>query len=287
MSVAKPTSVRDIQQGREDVWKIDPRVIKVKDGWNCRIESPESKEKDEELARSIFKIGFLKDKPVTVVFEDGSVYLTDGHRRHRATLKAIEMGADIKLIPAVTEPRGTNDADRVAGMLTRNSGLPLTPLEQGGIYKRLIAFGWDEKQIADTSGKSITHVKSILDLMTATPETHAAIVAGTVGASTVAKVVREHGPAKAAKAVAKAVETAKSEGKNKATDRDVNSVARKDGTGKKRSLSEVMDFFRVTVKEGDGPDSVIRISQAIIEFQDGRYTPEKFMENLSKIVSGK
>src|SRR5882672_2826443 len=84
-----------ISQGRSDMYRLDPRVIKVKDGWNCRdLNAQDTKDHIESLAQSIAEIGV--QEPLTVYWEDGAAWISDGHCRLKATLNAIQVGADIK-----------------------------------------------------------------------------------------------------------------------------------------------------------------------------------------------
>jgi ParB family chromosome partitioning protein len=274
------TSIRELSKGKRDIWQLDPRILREKAEWNCRHDRPELIEHIEMLAQSILKRGFLADKPIVVYQEDGEFFVADGHCRRLGVLRAIALGADVESVPVVTEARGANEADRVSGMLTRNSGLPLTQLEQGEIYKRLMAFGWDETRIAETSGRSVTHVKQIFDLMEADPAAHAAIVRGAVGASTVAQAVRKHGVVKASKAIAVAVQEAKVNGKSKATARDVEQVAT---NGKARlSRSEIVDFFRDVVKEDNAPACVLRMAKPILAWMEGEIADEKLVKQLAE-----
>jgi ParB-like chromosome segregation protein Spo0J len=282
--MTKQMSIRELATGRIDNWKIDPRIIKMKPGWNVRDDTPELQEHIETIARSILSRGYDTTKPLTVWKDDAGYTLSDGHCRLRATLLAIKWGATILAVPVVCEPQATNEADRVVGMLTRNSGMNLTPLEQGKVYKRLLGFGWDEKQIMDATGKSKSHVQHIFSLMEASPETHQQVINGKVSASVVASAVREHGPAKAAKVVNRAVKSASENGKTKATARDVRAASVGEEATKARPLSEIIEFFRATVVEQDGPPGVQKIAEAFLDYREGKTTPEKFMAQLGKIV---
>jgi len=50
----KKAGLASLSQGRSDLHSIDPRVIKIKEGWNCRdTADAETKEHIERLALSI------------------------------------------------------------------------------------------------------------------------------------------------------------------------------------------------------------------------------------------
>ncbi len=103
---------------------------------------------------------------LTVVMKNDRVIVIDGHCRLLATFRAIEVyGAEIKSIPLTVESRLASEADRVLGQVLRNGGKPLTVLEQGAVFAKLIGFGWSEKQIAEKAGLGAVRVSQILDLI--------------------------------------------------------------------------------------------------------------------------
>lgn len=285
--MSKAQSIRDLSQGNRNIWNLDPHLILMKPGWNPRDEDDRLKAHIETITASIRAIGFDQSKPLTVYLSgDGHYAISDGHCRLRAVLAAIEQGAEIATVPVVLEARGINEADRVAGILTRNSGLNLSPIEQGRVYKRLAGFGWDEKRIAATSGKPLASVRQIFDLMEAEPDTQAAVIAGEVSVTAVAGAVREHGPEKAKRVVAKAVAAAKANGKSKATTGNVRAAATSENGVPARTPSEVLRFFRTTVEEQDGPEGVQRLAEIILAFAAGRIGPEVMMKRLGAMVGG-
>jgi ParB family transcriptional regulator, chromosome partitioning protein len=272
--------------GRRDVHSIDPRIIKQIDGWNVRDEGPELQQHIEIIARSIKAIGYDQTKPITIVAYDGGFAVIDGHCRLRATMLAIEWGCEIVAIPVITENKATNEADRVLGMITRNSGRNLTPLEKLKVFKRLAAFGWSGNAIAEKTGMSIGGVEAIFLLGEATPETHAAIIRGEVSASAVTAAVREHGAERAEEVVDKAIAIAKKNGKAKATGAMVERAAETtDGEkpAKVLPLSKVLRFFQLTISEGDGTPNVQTLSAALLDWRAGELNDEEFMAALIKI----
>lgn len=276
------TNIRKLAKGNRNVWPIDPRIVVQK--WNARDDTPELLEHIDSLALSIKTKGFDPNQPITVYDDGANWVVSDGHCRLRAVLLAIKTGCDIKRIPVLTEPKGTDEAARIAAMLTRNSGKHLTQLEQGRVYKLLKGFGWTDKEIGDTSGKSVAYVKSIWDLMESHPDTKAQVIAGDVSASVVAATVRDHGPAKAKKVLDKAVHLAHANGHAKATARTVRAVIDGEDTVKSRTPSEVVKFFADTFTEQDGPVGVQRLAKVVVDFRDGKITPEVCMKWLAELV---
>lgn len=273
-------NIRELSQGNRNIWNLDPRIIKIATGFNVRDEGPELDAHIETIALSIKAKGYDQSKAVTIFEGEDGYYISDGHCRLRATMLAIKLGADIKRIPVVTEARGINEADRVLGLITRNSGKNLSPLEQGRVYKRLAGFGWDEKEMAEGTGKSIGHVRQMITLMEAKPETHQQIVANKVSATAVAEAVREHGPAKAAKVVTDAI---KQSGGKRATARAVAAASSGETRTKERTLSQVEDFFSACIREQDVAPGVIRVAEAFMAFRMGKSTPEQFAERLAEL----
>lgn len=208
--------IHSVAQGRKDLLRIDPTDLHIKEDWNCREVNFNPKDADDlALAHSIAEVGVKQ--PLTAVWEDGKAFITDGHRRLLATRYAIEtLKAEVKSIPVQTEDRYAGEADRVLSMLVRNNGKPLTSLEMGKVYKRLIDLGWKEKEIAAKVGRSIVWVKTLLQFNTESPEVIDMVRRGEVSLTTAVSSVREHGK-DAAKTLKKAVVEAKAKGKTKAT----------------------------------------------------------------------
>lgn len=271
-------SIRELSKGKRDLWKLDPRIIKIKPEWNCRADTPELHEHISTIAKSICEIGYLQDKPLVVFQEEGIFYVSDGHCRLKATMAAIEAGAEIESVPVVTEPQGANDMDRVLGMLTRNSGLSLTPLEQGSVYKRLAAFGLDGYEIARRTGRSARYVDNIFALMEATAETHASVVAKEVAPSVVAKAVKKLGPAKAGLAIKEAIGLAKENGQSKATAADVEAV---NGL-RPRQIAEVVAFFQGVASDDSSPAQAIAVD--FLGWQSGVLTTAEFASMLNQVT---
>ena len=209
--------LQDLAVGRKDLYMLDPRIMQTRPGWNGRNESPEVVAHIRRMADAMKENGVGAFPPVVVNMEGDIPYLDDGHCRHAAALLAISEGAEIRAIAARAEEKGTNDAERVLGILTRNSGLPLAPMEQSGIVKRLLAFGWGEREIAKKTGFSLTHINNLLTLSSAPEAVKDIVRNGEVSASTAINQVRKEGGSKAAESLKTAINTAKAAGKGRAT----------------------------------------------------------------------
>lgn len=207
--------IKEVAIGRSDVYKLAPEDLYVHDGWNSREDAdPENEEHIDMLAKSIASVGVKQ--PLTVYWEDGKAYITDGHMRYKAVIRAIANGAEIKSIPVMTEDRVSSDGDRIFSQIVRNSGKPLTAIEQAKVYQRLLAFGWSVADIASKAGLSRTRVDELLKLYAAPPEVTDLVKTGQVSATLAISTMKKKGKA-TAEALLDAVATAKKAGKKKAT----------------------------------------------------------------------
>lgn len=190
---------------------VDPLVLEIREGFNAR---PLNQEHVDAMALAQRNGAIFP--PLDVFVEEGHIFIVDGHHRHAATLQNIAQGFEIKS-SEVRHFRG-NNADRVAHMLNSASGLALTPLQLGVQYRKLIGFGWTETQIANRRGKSVQHVKDMIQLAEADSDVHQAVNAGLVSGTAALKMVKQHG-SKAGAVIQEGVEQAKAEGKEKVTPR--------------------------------------------------------------------
>ena len=213
--------IKDIQVGRSDTFRVMIDDIVVKPGLNCR--DPRDLVHAEHLSmlsKSIEAVGLLE--PLTVYMEDGKAVITDGHFRFEAAKLAIERGAPIFNLPVKMEPKGSSEADRVFSQVARNSGKRLLPMEQGVVFKKLIALGWEEAEIAAKAGISRTHVSNMVELQSAPQAIVDMVKGGKVAAGLALKTMKAADSEDAATAtLQQAVETAESKGKTKATPKHV------------------------------------------------------------------
>jgi ParB/RepB/Spo0J family partition protein len=157
--------MKELSNGRSDLYRVDPAIIQVKQDWNSRDASdPANAEHIAQLAASIKEIGVKK--PLVGFVENDIVYVTDGHCRLAAVRQLIKAGVEIKSVPFIQEDRFANEADRIFSQIVHNSGKPLTGIEQANVFKRLMALGWAQKDIALKAGISGGRVSQLLELLT-------------------------------------------------------------------------------------------------------------------------
>lgn len=136
---------------KTDIYKIDPRAIVVKEGFNSRLDFGDI----NELAEQIKAQGILN--PITVKpikGEDGTeLYeLVDGERRYRATMLLIEQGYTIERVPALFSSKNLSEENALIQQLLRNEGKPFSEYELGVAYKKFVDMGLSHKEIAEKLG---------------------------------------------------------------------------------------------------------------------------------------
>lgn len=157
--------------GRGDLYRVDPRRVQVKEGWNKRTDWGDM----EGLSASIEAEG-VKKPIVLKKLPDGEVELVDGERRLRGTLMAIERGAQIESIPAEFVRNNISDIEARLLMLLANDGKPFTPLEEALVLKDLRDLGGlSETEIARRTGRSQPTVKARLALVDGSPALREAV----------------------------------------------------------------------------------------------------------------
>lgn len=207
---------------RTDIYQIDPRNVDVVAGFNVRREFA-----IDELKEQIKLNGVLN--PITVIptkAADGTerYRLVDGERRLRATLAAIEEGADIRRIKAIFLPRNTSEEEQLVQQMMRNEGKNFTEYECAIMFHRFKdGFGYSQTEIAAKFGKSPTFVSRCLSLMELAPEIQQKLESGEISTNAVREIVGQNKENEAAQveAVNAAVSQAKASGKRTADNNDV------------------------------------------------------------------
>ena len=223
--------IKDLSRefGKKDIYRVSPHALKVMDNWNVRQPGASKDDHVRYLADSIKEVGVKI--PLTIRMENDIPYIVDGECRLLGTLLAISEGADIVSIPVMMEDRYANNEDRIITMLTCNGGKQLNIPEKAEAFKRLLAYGWDEKKIALKSGVGIQTVKNILNFSSLDPELQSMVSNGQVSATLVNQVVAQEGQEQAKDKLKDAVEQSTAKGKKKATKKDIEGQADKSEPG--------------------------------------------------------
>src|SRR3990167_1106230 len=173
--------------GHPDLFKIDPRKIVVRDGWNPRA----SLDNLDDLKASIRDNGFYTDKPVLLYRRGAELELISGHRRLQSVLELIDEGVPILSIPAVLDQSG-DEGERLGRALSANqNGVPLEPLDEAHAFSRLSGYGWEPKRIAEKIGRSLSYVYGRLKLLEATADVLDAAERGAITQTDAVRVVEQ------------------------------------------------------------------------------------------------
>ena len=211
LKVAAEKKIHGDDVSKVTSFAVAPHLLEIEEGFNARPLNPE-----HVAEMSLAMRNGATFPPLEVRVDDGHILIVDGHHRHAAALKAIAEGFEIKALDC-RHFRG-NDADRVAHMLNSASGLALTPLQLGVQYRKLIGFGWTEAQIAGRRGKTVQHVKDMVQLAEANSDVHQMVNAKQISGTAALKMVKQYG-SKAGAVIQEGLEQAKAEGKEKITPR--------------------------------------------------------------------
>jgi ParB-like chromosome segregation protein Spo0J len=263
------------------LYRVNPYLLHIKPEWNSRDpNAPENIEHVHDLAQQIAEHGVLM--PVTVLKEDGVYYITDGHCRYLATMRAInELGAQVATVPIMEENKWSKEEDRLAGQILRNGGKQLSTIEKGRVLIKLTKLGWTTKEMKRAFKYSDSRIVQLLQLhRDSTPEIARMIASGEVAATFAANVLRVAESAKTAEEVLHAaVETAKSRGRTKASGKDLPEALR---PAPRRTLSKQMEEIKQqqaddsasiteTVSNGTA-DSIADLFVARAEIEDDAVT---------------
>jgi ParB/RepB/Spo0J family partition protein len=209
------TRLRDLKIGARDMFTLPLDAIVTEDNFNPRnYRLPENREHLDELKRSIRELGVQVPLLVRFDSETRSAVLVDGECRLRACRELAKEGTEIKGVPVIQVP-GNNEADRLLISLTSNTGKPLSKWEIGGAFRRLIAFAWTPKQIADKTGYKERFITEAMELTDAPDDVKHLLSEAAVTPSLALSVIRKSG-GKATLILREKVEKAKAAGKKTA-----------------------------------------------------------------------
>lgn len=252
--------LKELASKRTAVIWLDPKILKIEPNLNARdLNSPEALAHIDWLADSIAESGVKK--PLEVFSKKGEVYVSDGHCRLLAVLKCLDLGVPIPSVPCVQEGRGVNDVDRILNQNLSNSGLRLTALEEGHNIKRAVALGLSVSDIARKLSRSVSYVGQMLEFQAAPAEIHNMVKAGEVSPTLAAQINRAEGE-RAPVILKAAVETAKSEGRNKARPRDLPASS----SPKPRNLDVVVsfDFKQASISAPSAVETAVTIKGVVL-----------------------
>lgn len=214
-------ALKDFAEGRSDIYRIDPKKLQIKEGWNSRdFSDPANIEHVKQLELSIESEGVKE--PLKVSVEDNIPYVTNGECRFRAVQNLLARGVEIKTVPVMGEDRFANEADRLFTQFLSNSGKPFGPIENARLFKRLLDMGWKQQDIAKKTGFSGGRISQLLELLTLPQVLQKFITEGRASASMVLQVFKKHNGdvALAVQELSGAVAVAQEQGRKRAMPKD-------------------------------------------------------------------
>lgn len=173
--------------GRGNIYRVDPREIRVIGGWNPRTDFTG----EEELMNSIAQNGVIE--PLLVRKAEDGIVLVDGERRLRATLRAIKAGHNIVSVPALFLDKNINDIEALFYTFIANDGKRLEPIEEAEAFRRFKAWGLSTREIGERIGKGEVFVNRRLELIGAAPVVKEALKSKKVGVNEARKIVKKSG----------------------------------------------------------------------------------------------
>jgi predicted transcriptional regulator len=186
-------SLRTLCEGKAEgitkttTFRVDPDLIQFEEGFNLRSKNKELEEHVERLYLAMKEGAFIP--PIDVTVETGTIICRDGHCRTRA-------GQRLKLeVPEFTlearQLRG-NETDAVLHMLgSGTGGMPLTPLEQGKGYLRLLKMGLFVEEIAKKLGVSRVTVDKGVTLAEAPVKIQNMVASGAVSSTVAIDAIKQ------------------------------------------------------------------------------------------------
>lgn len=212
-------------------FRVDPNLIQFEEGFNLR---GEGEEKDLHVDRlyAAWKAG-AQIPAIDVMVRDGIIYARTGHCRTEAAIRLKKEIPDLTI--ECRQFRG-NDADAVLHMIGSDTGSkPLTPLEQGIGFLRLIKFGLTPAKIAERLGVSRVTVDNNIALAEAPAEVHEMVKRGEVSSTTAREAVKA-GP-EGVKALKEAVESERKQQADSAPGTGTNGNGQKPKAKKKKKVT--------------------------------------------------
>lgn len=182
-----------LETKRKDLYEVDPRNVKLVEGYNIRKIDPDSDD-IQHLKASIKENGLqrplmLKGNPDAAV--DGKEYIAvDGHRRLTAINLLIEEGEDIRYVKAEISKR-MNDEQALLAMFTLNDGEPLNPIEKSEGVRRLIdVYGYTPAEVATKIAETQATISNLVKLANMPKSVRNKIAQNVISASLVLQISR-------------------------------------------------------------------------------------------------
>jgi ParB/RepB/Spo0J family partition protein len=169
------TAVKETSAPAGEYQPVPIGIIEVDKGFNNRRSLGDI----SELAESIKSVGLLQPLLVwkrevngATTEPKGYLHVIAGHRRLAACKLAGLTHVDVKIVTL-------DEKGRMEALLVENLHREgIDPLEEAEGYKRLLAFGLKQQDIAAKVGRSPAHVSKRLSILELSPEVHQLITSG-------------------------------------------------------------------------------------------------------------
>lgn len=169
-------------------FRVDPDLVIFEEGFNLRLGNKDLDADDERLFQAMKAGAFIP--PIDVAIVEGIIICRDGHRRTKAAIRL--KAEDLPEYTLEARQLRGNENDAVLHMLgTGNGGRPLSPLEQGLGYLRLINMGMQIPDIALKLGVSRVTIDKGLVLAEAPKELQNMVQRGEVSSTTAINAIKE------------------------------------------------------------------------------------------------
>ncbi len=272
--MSKELEIIETTRGK-NVFMIDPRNIDVEEGFNGRTDFPED---EHQKLKATIKSGGV-ETPILVKKKVGTdrYILRNGERRLRACLDLVNEGHMV-LIPAITF--AGSDLDAIVSMLITNDNVPLNILEEASTMQRLKDNDLTTKQISERTGRTPSHISTLLKLNEAPDKIKELIRSGKITSTLVMKILREEKDFVDALVVIECIIEdldKKTSGKTaKVTEKDLNKAH-----GKTNSYSALKKALRTSDKKQlvvrEGKEELYKF---VVKLNSGKYTMESLLKEL-------
>jgi hypothetical protein len=196
MTVSFKQLIKDGTIKRGDLLRAQHADIQIEPGFNLSLDAEEFERLANELADFILAGGSIPPLVLRVA-DDGTLFIVDGHLRHRALAIAIERSSDETIRERLSivsfMPFTGNDADRLDVVFDSRKGRQLSELERAIGYKRYAQMGLNSSEIAERRKVSRPHVESYLLLANAPIALQKLVQSGKVKVTVAIAAIRKHG----------------------------------------------------------------------------------------------
>ena len=260
---------------RTDIYQIDPRNVVVMEDFNVRRDFDLDELKEQIKAKGVLN-------PISVIpfkDEDGveKYRLVDGERRLRATLAAIDEGADIKRIKALYVNKNAKPEELLIEQMMRNEGKRFTEYECAIMFQRFKEnYGYTQAEIAEKFKKSPAFISKCLSLMDLPPEILQRIEKNHISVKAARDIASSYeSEQQQIAAVEKTVKTVQEQGKKTATNRDVNAGMKetKEAKAVYESLMKVWAYL-----DGDNYVDICLLATLLDKTENLSYAIRKYKE---------